>query len=151
MCNRASDLQEETIRMNLSKPSPATPCSVRIGALLSLVLAGWILPLTTGCGGSQPPKELSPDQIPAAVEGAFQHADDELRQAASNLVAAVEGGEDAQAYLQLQVLLNRPDLTQEQRDLVSRAMIGIGARLQEAIDAGDPDAIKLMEAHGAYR
>jgi hypothetical protein len=138
--------------MSSSNPATAGRASARGGTFLNLLLAAWIVSLATGCGGAgRPPKELSPAEIPPAVERAFQHAGDELRQAATELVEAVESGEDSRAYLQLQRLLNRPDLSGEQRDVVSRSMMSIGARLTEAAEAGDAAATRLMETHGAFK
>jgi hypothetical protein len=126
--------------------------SAWIVALLSFVVIACILPLATGCGGGgRPPKELAPGEIPAAVESAFLNAGQEARQQAGELVAAVEAGDDSRAYIQLQALLNRSDLTTEQRDVVSRSMMSLGARLNEAAEAGDDSATRVMETHGAYK
>jgi hypothetical protein len=138
--------------MNHLDSSVARRRSTCFGAAFALSVALIVLPFASGCGGGgRPPKELSPAEIPAAVETAFQGADPELVSMTSNLVAAVEAGEDSQAYLLLQTLLNRPDLTVEQRDVVSRSMISIGARLNEAAESGDAAATRLMETHGAFK
>jgi len=138
--------------MNNLDSSVALRRSTRLGTALALSVSLILLPFAPGCGGGgRPPKELSPAEIPAAVETAFQGAAPEISAMTSNLVTAVEAGEDSQAYLLLQTLLNRTDLTVEQRDVVSRAMMSIGARLNEAAESGDAAATRLMETHGAFK
>lgn len=123
-----------------------------VPVVMALVLALVLMPLVIGCGGGgRPPKPLSHDEIGPAVQRVFQDAQDDLRAGANDLVAALEAGEDSRAFLLLQSLLNRAELTAEQRDVVSRSMISIGARLNEAADAGDAGATQLLEYHGATK
>jgi hypothetical protein len=114
-------------------------------AILGLAVAG--------CRpGGEPPEALAEEQVPGAVEEAFQGGQSpEVQQAVRNVLAAVEANDDARAYVLLQELLARRDLTPEQRETATRAMISVGQRLNSAAAAGDQAAEKVVNVHQANK
>jgi hypothetical protein len=102
--------------------------------------------------GGEPPEALTSEQLPGAVQEAFQEGQsEEVKQAVRSVLAAVDANDDARAYVLLQELLARRDLTAEQRDTAARAMIMVGQRLNTAAASGDETAEKVMKVHQANK
>jgi hypothetical protein len=106
-----------------------------------------------GCRpGGEPPEALSAEQIPGAVEEAFQDGQvQDVQQAVREVLAAVEANDDARAYVLLQELLERRDLTPEQRDTSTRAMMSVARRLNSAAASGDESAERVVKVHQANK
>ena len=105
--------------------------------------------LLVGCGrGAPPPPEpVDIEQAPATIESTFADASPECKEAADRAIAALNAGNDAQAYLELQTLAARTDLTREQQDLVAGAMIAVNQRMQASAESGDAEAARTLELH----
>jgi len=87
------------------------------------------------------------EQAPATLESTFADASAESKAAADRAIAALNAGNDPQAYLELQALAARTDLTREQQDLVAGAMIAVNQRMQASAASGDENAARNLELH----
>jgi len=124
-----------------------------------VVVRGWVslvgvlvLALLTACGGGgAPPKELSVEEIPAAIRQVFAGSGAELEEAAKVVAEGLEGQEKTKAYLQLQTLLERPELSAEQRDVVSRSLMTVAALVNQAGQEGDQSAAEAVQIHRSMK
>jgi hypothetical protein len=109
-------------------------------ALLFILLAG------SGCDrASKPLPPLPLDQLPAALEKAFAKAEAETKDLAGSVGAAVRSQDYAKAFLGLQTLVGRPNLSREQSDVTARGMITVHQALQEAQEKGDAAAAQTLQ------
>lgn len=112
---------------------------------LALGLAAW-----GACGCSRnagPPPPLAAEQIPAAMEQAFHQAAAETKEAAGQVVSAVQSKDYPKASAVAQALSERPDLTSDQRLLVARALLTLNGLLQAAQAHGDENAAAALKFH----
>lgn len=112
---------------------------------LALGLAAW-----TVCGCNRhagPPPPLAAEEIPAAMEQAFRQAAPEIKEAAGQIVSAVQSKDYPKASTLAQTLAERPDLTSDQRLLVARAMLALNGLLQSAQAQGDENAAAALKFH----
>src|SRR5437867_4447923 len=72
---------------------------------LSALLAGG------GChrAGDAPPQALAPEEVTPALDTAFKNANPENKQAANEVVSALQSKDDPKAFIHLQSLAARPD------------------------------------------
>ena len=114
-----------------------------LGATAVLVLAG--------CGKKVAATVPLPiEQVPQAVESAFQGAPQEASSAATEAVAAVRE-DDPAALANLQDLSSRSDLNDEQRGVASRAMAAYLKQLREKAEKGDKKAEEAMQQYRATK
>jgi hypothetical protein len=112
------------------------------GVLFSLlfVLAG------SSCDrASKPLPPLPLDQLPASLEKAFTKAEADTKELAGSVVASVHSQDYAKAYLSLQSLLGKPDLSREQKDVTARGMITVHNALEAAQANGDAAAAQTLQ------
>jgi hypothetical protein len=108
--------------------------------LLLVLLAGW------GCDrASKPLPPLPLDQLPAALEKAFAKAETETKDLAGSVVASMSAQDYAKAYLSLETLLGKPNLSREQKDVTARGMITVHEALESAQAKGDPAAAQTLQ------
>lgn len=111
--------------------------------LFSLLL---VLLATSGCDRASKPLPLLPlDQLPAALEKAFTKAEAETKDLAGSVVASVSSKDYAKAYLDLQTLLGKPNLSREQKDVTARGMITVHLALETAQANGDAGAAQTLQ------
>ena len=110
-----------------------------IGSLLLLILAG-------GCSKQADAPEAMPVAESASkVQETFSKAQEEIRILSEAAAAAIQRKEFPSAYATLQALLNRPDLTPEQRSVAGRALVGVNGEIQKAVQRGDSDAAAFRQ------
>lgn len=97
------------------------------------------------------PTPVAVEEVAPTVEKAFQQAPTEIRQSASVAVAAVQSGDDGQALDELSELSMKPELTVEQRQAVTRSMLGVQQRLRAAAEKGDKRAEATLEHYRATK
>ena len=108
--------------------------------LLLVLLAG------SGCDrASKPLPPLPLDQLPVALEKAFTKAEVETKDLAGSVVASVRSQDYARAYLSLQTLLGKPNLSREQKDVTARGMITVHIALETAQANGDAAAAQTLQ------
>jgi len=108
--------------------------------LLLVLLAG------SGCDrASKPLPPLPLDQLPVALEKAFTKAEAETKDLAGSVVASVRSQDYARAYLSLQTLLGKPNLSREQKDVTARGMITVHIALETAQANGDAAAAQTLQ------
>jgi hypothetical protein len=94
--------------------------------------------LLPGCAKKNPPG-MALDEIPAAVTAAFEKANSEVRMQAEMIVGSVRAKQ----------LMLHPKLTAEQRLVLARAQITIGAMMREVAGDALPDAPTVKVRRGA--
>jgi len=110
------------------------------------LLLGW----APGCGNKTAPSESArsaAQEAPEAILSAFKEAKPEVKAAADQIVTAIQNQEAPKAFLQLQQLSSRADLTAEQSAASARAGAAVRAQLQAAAARGDRAAAELLEAY----
>jgi len=115
---------------------------------LPRVLFPLFLVLLAGSGCDQASKPLPPlplDQLPAALEKAFTKAETETKDLAGLVAASVRSQDYANAYLSLQTLLGKPNLSREQKDATARGMITVHDALESAQAKGDAAAAQTLQ------
>jgi hypothetical protein len=122
---------------------------------LTKILTGAVVALTviaTGCSKSSPKSvALSPDQIPVKMNQVFNQSSGETKDLANNCVSASQNQDAATAFLDLQKLSSRNDLTPEQRATTSRAMAGMFQQLRTASEQGNPAAQNVLHQYLSTR
>ena len=109
--------------------------------LITLVTVPACRKEATGAAGSTA-KEIAP-----TIEKAFTSAPAEMQKQASEVVVSVQHNDSVKAFIQLQDLNQRENLTAEQRTAAARVFAAVMQQLQSAAKAGDTDASKLLEAY----
>jgi hypothetical protein len=113
--------------------------SVALALLLSLTFGA-------GCNRSTPPPTPLPVQeMPAALEKAFSKAKPEIKDLASQVVAAVQAQDYPKAFQAVQNLANQPGLTKNQGLVASRAALTVNDLLQAAETKGDKKAAQTLK------
>jgi hypothetical protein len=112
-------------------------------------VAGLCLALL-GCGKSAGVAQ-TPEAAKETLQKAFAKAPSEVQAIANEAGAAIQNKEDGKAFLQLDELGKRPDLTPEQRGAATLSMLAVGQRLSVAAANGDSDAAALLEHHRANK
>ena len=109
-------------------------------SLLFVLLAG------SSCDrASKPLPPLPLDQLPAALEKAFNKAEPDTKELAGSVAASVRSQDYAKAYLGLQTLVGKPNLSREQADVTTRGTLTVHQALQEAQEKGDAAAAQTLE------
>ena len=91
------------------------------------------------------------EQAPAAIETAFRDAPTEVKQQATEAVTALQSQNDSAAFVQLQNLSGRSDLTAEQRKAAVASWMAVNARLQQSAANGNNAAQELLEKYKATK
>ncbi len=104
------------------------------------------LGLAIGCSRQAAPPEAMPvAEAPAAVQETFSKSEQEIKFLSEAAISAIQRKDFTAAYVNLQALLNRPDLTPEQRSVAGRAMIGVNAEIQKSAQQGDDKAAAFRQ------
>ena len=104
--------------------------------------------LGMGCNrSSAPPTPLSAAEFPAAFEKAFSRAKPEVKDLATQLVAALQSLDYSKAHAELQTLAGLPELTKEQITITSRGFLTVNTLLQEAQAKGDAKAAETIKIY----
>ena len=82
---------------------------------------------------------------------AFGSASADSKALADEAAAAIKAQEDAKAFVQLNALAARQDLTREQRAAAAESMLTVNKRLGEAAARGDKEAAKLVDEYRASK
>ncbi len=121
--------------------------ALRAVAIAALLVAASSL---AGCGGSSgAPK--TPEQARTERDKAFANASPDVKAALGEAEAAMKAQEDAKAFMQLNALSARPDLTAEQRGAAAQSMLSVSKKLDEAAAKGDREAAALLESYRASK
>lgn len=106
----------------------------------------------TGCGGdSKPPEAVSAEAAPGAVKEAFQDATPEAQANAESAIAAMESQDTPRAFIELQSMMARPDLTPEQREIAAGSLRTVAEQLRAAAEAGNAAAQEMLKTHQARK
>ena len=109
-----------------------------------------LLGFAAGCGskgGSSESQQSAQGEAPKTVQSAFKGAKPEIQAEADRIVAAIQNHEAPKAFLQLQQLSSRTDLTAEQSVAAARVTASVRAQLQAAAARGDKGAADVLEAY----
>lgn len=94
----------------------------------------WIAAALVGCA-KKGATQLTLEQVPEALKKAFATALPPVRKTAESTGTLVAEKQYLAASLQLQVLAEKIDLTDEQRNVVGGATVAVNLALQELADA----------------
>ena len=97
--------------------------------------------------GKKAPAAISPDSAADQVGGLFDQSPPEVKALADRAVEAMASENLPRAHILLQTLMARPDLTPEQREVVTGAFVGVGERLRESAAAGDAQSQEFQRLH----
>jgi len=113
--------------------------------IAAVVIAGLI---TAGCGRNEkPPDPIPEDQIPAAVQKAFNTAQPQAKELAEQTVVALQAKDYAKAFATIQQLTGMAGLNKEQNSVVTRATLTINSLLQTAETKGDTKAADTLKTY----
>jgi hypothetical protein len=114
--------------------------------------AALLLVLVAGCRKkATTPRAMSAEEVPAAMEKTFQQAPTEVREVATEAVIALQSQDESKAFLDLQELTHRPELSPEQRMAAARSMMAVHERLRSAAARGDKKAEQTLEQYQATK
>jgi hypothetical protein len=116
-----------------------------------LALCTSALMLTSACSKNVAPEALPAEQVSTAVESAFKDASGEAKDSATAIVESLQAQDNVRAFLELQALSSRPDLTTSQRDAAARSMLSMNERLRDAAAQGDQKAADALQAYRALK
>lgn len=118
-------------------------------------LASFLVILFLGIGCSRNNKgattTVAPDEASATIETAFRDAPVEVKQQATEAATAVQAQNDTAAFVRLENLSGRPDLTAEQRQAAFASWMAVNARLQQSAANGNSAARELLEKYRASK
>jgi hypothetical protein len=116
------------------------------------------------CGCSKeapPPKPLAVEEAPASLEEVFKESPKSaspqvtqnplVRQLVDEARSALSSKDYAKALFALQSLSGRSDLTDAQRDFVTRAMFSVQQALEQAASTGDQRAQQALDLKRALK
>ena len=138
-------------------PSAMTPLSFKRLAKVLIrtgtgVIWGCVLLLAAGCHRATPPAPaLTIEQVPQAIEQAFQLAAPEARENAGHIATVLRSNQDTEAFAELQTLSARPELSPEQRLAAGRSMTTLLERLRTAAAKGDKKAEDALDNYRATK
>ncbi len=122
------------------------PWAIGRGAVIAASLL-----LLAGCSKGAPPKPMALEDVPSSLEAAFKDAQPEAKSTAEAVLAAIQAKDEAKAFLELNALVGRDDLTPAQRDVVSRAMATMAQQVQEVAAQGNEQAEQTLETYRARK
>ena len=108
----------------------------------------FLLALAVGFGCNRttpPPTPLTAEELPGALELAFNKAKPQAKELATLVVTSVKGRDFPKAFTTIQALAALPDLTKEQVNVAARATITVSGLLQEAQAQGDAKAAAAVK------
>ncbi len=119
----------------------------------SVSLLALSLLIAAGCSksGASAPDALAADKIPDAVNQAFAGAADDARQQVASVVTDVQAKDSSTAFVDLQNLSVRPNLTPEQRQVVVRAMQTTLQQVRADATNGNSTAQKVLHQYISTR
>ena len=85
------------------------------------------------------------------IQTAFQGANPEVKEAANEVVSAIQNQDEPRALVQLQALSANPLLTPEQRAATIRSMMSVLARVQTAAANGNTAAEEMLKKYRASK
>jgi len=98
-----------------------------------------------GCGQKETVQIPTPAKAASQMEQAFANADPETKQSAEVIASALKASEYEKAYMVLQTVQYRPNLTYEQALAARDSMFSLQRQLAEASLRGDTNAQNVIE------
>ncbi len=114
-------------------------------------LALWIAAAGCSQGRTTAAKPIPPEQVAPTIETAFKVANPEAKEAANDVVAAMQSQDHPRALVQLQVLAAHPDLTPEQSTATARSLVSVLTQLQIAAANGNKAAADILQKYRASK
>jgi hypothetical protein len=112
---------------------------------LALVL---FLIFIVGCDrSSTQPAPLPVEQVPAALQKAFNKAQPDAKELVNQIVTALGAQDYSKAYTELQNLSAKPGLNKEQQNVTSRGVLTVNNLLQSAQTKGDVQATETLRSY----
>ena len=125
---------------------PPKICRLRAACLALLTAAMAFLP---GCKKAEQSDAVAVTEAKASLQKAFATASPDLKAVAAEAAAGLDAGDSGKAFLQLNQISGRSDLTAEQRGAAVESMLAAGKKLREAAARGDKDAAQVLDAYRA--
>jgi hypothetical protein len=125
---------------------PENPVPFRVRLIRFLLGPLWIAFFAFGCDqDSSPPPPLPVEQLPVALEKAFQQAQGDAKALTDEIIASARAADYPKVFAGLQVLARVPGLTKEQTSVTSRGMLTVNGLLQTAQTQGDTKAADALK------
>ena len=117
----------------------------------------------SGCGDKEAPpaKPIAIEQAPASLDEVFKEPakasptqrgqDSQVRELVADARASLTSRDYSKALFALQSLSTRSDLTDSQRDFVTRAMFSVHQALEEQAGRGDQKAQEALDLRRATK
>ena len=117
--------------------------------IIKFALPLFLAPLFgVGCNRSvATPVPLPVEQVPAALQKAFDKAKPEDKDLVNQLLAALQAQDFSKAFFQMQNLAARPGLNKEQQSVTSRGVLTLNTLLQSAETKGDAQATETLKTY----
>ncbi len=103
--------------------------------------------LCTSCSRSEPPKEVALDQVPASLNQAFQKAPAPTKTLVAETIKALNEKAYPQAFVKLQEISARTDLSAPQRQAAAAALTSVNVQMQSAATSGDDTATATRQIY----
>ena len=102
--------------------------------------------LLAGCSGDTYPTEVTLEEMPNTIVEAFRdEKNPQIKQMAQQATQALKSRQYTVAHGLLQQLISLPNLTQEQRNLISGSVITVAENLQKAAESGNVEAQQHLQ------
>ncbi len=85
------------------------------------------------------------------MEKAFKDARPDLKKMAADFNASFKGNDPSRAFLALQALNSRTELSAGQREVVTRSLLTVNEKLQAAAAQGEAKAGEVMQNYRSQR
>jgi len=120
---------------------------MRSGMAMSVGVAVLVAVLA-GCGKKAPAIEtMAPQEAAQTFQSVFKDAPAEAKSSANEVAASLQSENSGKAFLQLQELSKRSDLTADQTAAAVATMASVRANLATAAARGDKAAAELLEMY----
>lgn len=112
-----------------------------------LTCSAWFV----GCSKSNAPAPLTDANFSAELNKSFENSKPETKQIVQQASASFESKQFVSADAAISGLLSRPDLSNEERQMASRALISLNQKIQQAAEQGDPVAQQMQKMKAASK
>jgi hypothetical protein len=116
-------------------------------ALAGLLACG----VAGGCSRNDSTRPLEVRELPTLTTNLFAESPPEARQVAHHAAEALQSGRYAAAWTLYNQLVNRPDLTPEQRRFAHHALTATAQAVARAAEQGDSEAERALRNYRATK
>lgn len=116
-------------------------------SLFAVCLALAVALSMLGCGRGASPKPVAISSIPSQLDKLFSKAPEPVKSIANQAKGALAVNDLSGAWVALQALSERKDLTKDQQQFLGSAIVSMGAEIEKARQQGDERADDVQRFH----